>query len=178
MWIVSHQNLKCHPNTVNQIHSLLIRSSGKGSYRGCLSPLHHRHRRKEGSQTNYRFGRVTGHVLHHPHMHQSLWWLWQNLQYVHNDTYGPAVHGSSVSLPPYDLGSCKENTFSTHFPLIYIFSERHANSPKELPLPRYSGVPQGSLMRPFSSFASWKSLMTILECLRRLKYTKFSNWMC
>lgn len=42
-------------------------------------------------------------------------------------------------------------------------------------LPRYSGVPQGSLMSPFSSLANWKSLMTILECFKRLKYTKFSN---
>ena len=41
--------------------------------------------------------------------------------------------------------------------------------------PRYSGVPHGSLMSPFSSFASWKSLITILECFKRLKYTKFSS---
>lgn len=34
--------------------------------------------------------------------------------------------------------------------------------------PRYSGVPQGSLMSPFSSLARWKSLMTILEFFRRL----------
>lgn len=34
--------------------------------------------------------------------------------------------------------------------------------------PRYSGVPQGSLISPFSSLARWKSLMTILECFRRL----------
>ncbi len=42
-------------------------------------------------------------------------------------------------------------------------------------LPRYSGVPHGSLISPLSSFANWKSLITILECFRRLKYTKFSN---
>lgn len=35
-------------------------------------------------------------------------------------------------------------------------------------LPRYSGVPQGSLMRPFSSLAKWKSLMTIFEFFSRL----------
>lgn len=59
---ISHQNLKCHPSTVNRTHSLLTRSSGKGSYRGCPSPpLRHR-RRKEGSRTNYRFGRVRGRV--------------------------------------------------------------------------------------------------------------------
>lgn len=34
--------------------------------------------------------------------------------------------------------------------------------------PRYSGVPQGSLMSPFSNLARWKSLMTILEFFRRL----------
>lgn len=44
-------------------------------------------------------------------------------------------------------------------------------------LPRYSGVPHGSLMSPLSSFANWKSLITILECFKRLKYTKFSNCM-
>lgn len=62
IWITSHQNQKCHPSMVNQIHSLLIRSLGKGSYHGCLSPLHLRRHRKEGSQTNYRFDR-SGQVL-------------------------------------------------------------------------------------------------------------------
>lgn len=174
--LLSHQNLKCHPSKVNQIHSPLIRSSGKDSYRGCLSPLLHHHRRKEGSQTIYRLGRVTRHVLRHQHTPQSLGGLGWHLQYVHNDAYGPAVHGSPISLPPDNLRSCEQKHIIHS--LIWIFIDRHANSPTEAPLPRYSGVPQGSLMRPFSSFASWKSLMTILECFRRLKYTKFSNWMC
>lgn len=171
---MSHQNLKCHPSTVSQIHNLLTRSWGKGSYRGCLSPLLLRRHRKEGSQTNYRFDRVTGQVLRQ-HTSQWLWWIWWYLQYVHNDTYCPTVHRSSVSLPPDDLGSWENNTALTH---TSTFFRQTCKFPNETDLPRYSGVPHGSLIRPFSSFASWKSLMTILECFRRLKYTKFSNWMC
>lgn len=106
------------------------------------------------------------------------------LQYIHNDANSPAVHRSAVSLPPNHLRSWKHRAF-----FVFIFFFHLLQLQKQLQehfiifvsisgyLPRYSGVPQGSLMSPFSSFANWKSLITILECFKRLKYTKFSSCM-
>ena len=54
--IKSYQNLKCHPNMANQIHSPLTKSLGKDSYHDHR--LHQHRCRKEGSQTNYWVSRM------------------------------------------------------------------------------------------------------------------------
>lgn len=119
-------------------------------------------------------------------------------QYVHDDTDGPTVHRASVSLPANHLRSWEQkmknkkmknmiqwHMLQTDCSLLCGYNPVKWTKTKRVVLhcatllhhlPRYSGVPHGSLMSPFSSFASWKSLITILECFRRLKYTKFSNW--
>lgn len=130
------------------------------------------------------YGRIHSQYVHDhtkgPAVHRSaislspnnLWgWLKKNGQ-------GQIIYGNILWLPQSAIliwtnaCPCKQKIqFALALILLLLFHLLHL--PRECFvlksfLPRYSGVPQGSLMSPFSSFARWKSLMTIFECFSLL----------
>lgn len=174
----------------SQTHSPLTEFSERGSCHDCPSHPHRRRHRTEGFLTNYSGTRIRALLDNILVNTFNLIWFKSGehislyLQYIHNDTNSPAVHRSAVSLPANNFRCWKQRACFFFLSVFFLLRPQKQLQQYRIIfvsisgyLPRYSGVPQGSLMNPFSSFANWKSLITILECFKRLKYTRFSSCM-
>lgn len=187
----AHLSQRFRPSTESRTRNRLPGSSGTGSCRGFRNHRHRFHRRTEGCLTAWisrkkrrASKKANGkNVIMNLKMSvyplseviiclesfiSSLQDLRHHLQYVHDDTCRPAVHRPAIPLSANHLWSCTTTQDASSFLAVTSQLICLLNSILCISSPRYSGVPQGSLISPFSSLARWKSLMTILECFRRL----------
>lgn len=140
------------PSTESRTRNRLRGFSGRGSCRGFRNRPHRLHRRRGGYRTAWgkQRGRASFRLPAFLLFHLSNLSSDTDLQDVHDDPCGPAVHGPAVPLPAHHLRSCKERNNLVHSAAAGCSS---AEKPSGCSLTQVLGRPTGVLDEPVLQFS-------------------------